>query len=214
MAERPKNILVLWTDQQRPDTIGAYGNPVIRTPNLDRLAATGTLFEAAYCAQPVCSPSRASFLTGLFPHAHGVTENNRALPAGIPTLAERLQPAGYTCGYVGKWHLGGMPRNRFIPPGPERLGFDDFWAAWNCAHTYISPRYHLNDSPEVITAEGRYEPEVQTALFATACVKRTPCAARRSRCGVWTSGLPAQPSAEPRCSSVKRNKRFGREATT
>ena len=54
---RPKNVLFIWTDEQRPDTIGAYGNPAIRTPHLDRLARSGVLFERAYCAQPVCTPS-------------------------------------------------------------------------------------------------------------------------------------------------------------
>src|SRR5687768_2607377 len=80
VTKRPKNILLLWSDQQRADTIAAYGDvlrqdpaesgaPRIRTPHLDRLAAGGTLFEQAYCTQPVCSPSRASVLTGLYPHS-------------------------------------------------------------------------------------------------------------------------------------------------
>ena len=68
---RPKNVLLLWSDQQRPDTIGAYGNDRIHTPSLDGLARGGALFEQAYCTQPVCTPSRASALTGLYPHTHG-----------------------------------------------------------------------------------------------------------------------------------------------
>jgi arylsulfatase A-like enzyme len=103
---RPKNILFLWTDEQRPDTIGAYGNPRIKTPNLDRLAQTGVLFEQAYCAQPVCTPSRGTVVTGVYPHAHGSVRNNIPLTETIPTVAELLQPQGYYCGYVGKWHLG------------------------------------------------------------------------------------------------------------
>jgi arylsulfatase len=125
----PQNVLFLWTDQQRPDTIGAYGNPSIRTPHLDRLAATGTLFENAYCAQPVCSPARASVLTGVYPHTHGVTSNNVPLPTALPTLAELLRPAGYACGYVGKWHLG-------REHAPQR-GFEDFWSSTeNYGHGY------------------------------------------------------------------------------
>jgi arylsulfatase A-like enzyme len=119
VADRPKNVLFLWTDQHRPDTIGAYGNALIRTPHLDRLAATGTLFEQAYCAQPVCSPSRGSVLTGLYPHAHGVTGNSMKLPPQATTIAERLRPHGYACGYVGKWHLG---REHCA-----QRGFEDFW---------------------------------------------------------------------------------------
>src|SRR6266542_534301 len=103
---RPRNVLLLWTDQQRPDTLGAYGNPHVRTPNLDRLAAGGALFEQAYCAQPVCNPSRASVLTGLYPHTHGVLANRMTLPPTYPTIAELLKPAGYARGYAGKCDLG------------------------------------------------------------------------------------------------------------
>jgi arylsulfatase A-like enzyme len=117
----PLNVLLLWTDQQRPDTIGAYGTPQARTPNLDRLAERSVLFEQAYCTQPVCSPSRASVLTGLYPHTHGVLSNGTPLPLQAPTLAELLRPAGYTSGYVGKWHLG---RERT----PQR-GFEAFWSS-------------------------------------------------------------------------------------
>jgi arylsulfatase A-like enzyme len=117
----PKNVLFLWTDQQRPDTIGAYGNPAIRTPHLDRLAASGALFAHAYCAQPICSPSRASVLTGVYPHTHGVIENNVPLPPTPLTLAELLRPAGYVCGYVGKWHLG--------REHAAQRGFEDFWSS-------------------------------------------------------------------------------------
>jgi len=79
MASRPPNILFLWTDQQRPDTIGAYGNAIIQTPSLDRLAQTGVLFEHAYCAQPVCSPSRASVITGVY-RWQRETNDHLALP--------------------------------------------------------------------------------------------------------------------------------------
>ena len=121
VAGAPRNIVLLWTDQQRPDTIGAYGNPAIRTPNIDRLAAGSVLFEQAYCTQPVCSPSRASVLTGLYPHTHGVWSNGIPLPSTAPTLAELLRPAGYACGYIGKWHLG---REHVA-----QRGFEDCWAS-------------------------------------------------------------------------------------
>ena len=121
MASRPKNVLFLWTDQQRPDTIGAYGNRHIRTPHLDRLAAASSLFESAYCAQPVCSPARASVLTGLYAHTHGVIQNSIGLNPDTPTIAELLQPAGYVCGYIGKWHLGDEL-------APQR-GFEPFWVS-------------------------------------------------------------------------------------
>src|SRR5687767_1245369 len=109
------NLLFLWTDEQRPDTIAAYsaGEPSaskggrrpgiqIESPNLDRLAAGGTLFQHAYCAQPVCTPSRGTVLTGVYPHTHGATHNNIPLPEHIPTVAELLSSRGYACGYAGK----------------------------------------------------------------------------------------------------------------
>ena len=73
MAAKPKNVLLFLTDQQRTDSIGAYGNAVVQTPHLDRLAAGGARFERAYCANPFCCPSRASILTGLTPRQHGVS---------------------------------------------------------------------------------------------------------------------------------------------
>ncbi len=101
----PPNVLFILTDQHRQDCVGAYGNPDIHTPNLDRLATEGVRFDRAYTAQPVCSPNRAAIITGLYPHAAGVTENKVPLPASSKTLPEYLAPAGYDCGYFGKWHL-------------------------------------------------------------------------------------------------------------
>ena len=163
-SERRANLLLLFTDEHRGSALGSAGNPDVRTPHLDRLAAEGVRFTQAVSNNAVCTPARGSILTGCWPQTHRAIANDLPVDPEAPSIARTLKTEGYRCGYVGKWHLGGMPRDRFIPPGPERLGFDDFWAAWNCAHRYISPRYHLNDLPEAITAEGRYEPEVQTDL--------------------------------------------------
>jgi len=102
----PPNLLFLFTDEQRADTMAAYGNRRIHTPNLDRLAAMSTVFERAYVTQPVCTPSRATILTGLYPHTCGCTANNVPLPGDIPCLPEMLPPGRYATGYHGKWHLG------------------------------------------------------------------------------------------------------------
>jgi arylsulfatase A-like enzyme len=103
----PKNLLFIFTDQQRRETLGCYPGtpPSVQTPTLDRLAGEATVFERAYCAQPVCTPSRSSLLTGLYPHATGCVSNNMALPADMPTLAEMVSPR-YRRAYMGKWHLG------------------------------------------------------------------------------------------------------------
>lgn len=100
------NLLFIFTDEQRADTMAAYGNPRIHTPNLDRLAQTSTVFERAYVTQPVCTPSRSTIMTGLWPHTNGCTENNIALRDETPTIAEMVSSGDYVKGYHGKWHLG------------------------------------------------------------------------------------------------------------
>ncbi len=100
------NLLFILTDQQRADTMAAYGNSRIRMPNLDRLASEGTVFRRACVTQPVCTPSRSSILTGLYPHTTGCTADNTTLPCDVPCLPEMLPKHRYTSGYHGKWHLG------------------------------------------------------------------------------------------------------------
>lgn len=105
MDRRP-NILWICTDQQRYDTIGALGNEHVSTPHIDRLAGQGTAFLHAYCQSPICTPSRASFLTGMYPSAIRVNRNgNPHFPDFPPLISQRLTQAGYTCGLIGKLHL-------------------------------------------------------------------------------------------------------------
>ena len=99
------NLLFLFTDEQRYDTMGAYGNGRIQTPHLDRLASESVVFERTYVTQAVCTPSRSSIMTGLYPHTTGCTENNVPLPPDVPAMGEMLG-ADYAKGYFGKWHLG------------------------------------------------------------------------------------------------------------
>lgn len=100
------NLLFILTDQQRRDTMKAYGNDRIRTPNLDKLASQSCVFERPYVTQPVCSPSRGSLLTGLYPHTHGITTNNIALDRHVPVLPEMLKSREHVSAWYGKWHLG------------------------------------------------------------------------------------------------------------
>jgi arylsulfatase len=102
--ERP-NILLITTDQQRADMLGCYGNPVIRTPNVDRMAQEGVRFDRAYVANPLCMPSRATIMTGQFPSKHGVYSNGIPLREEIPTLPGALTDAGYYTAALGKLHL-------------------------------------------------------------------------------------------------------------
>ena len=98
------NILILWTDEQRADTLSCYGNTAIGMPNLNALARQSTVFANAYCTSPVCTPSRGSVMTGLYPHHHQATMNNLPLGQDIPTLVEHGTP--HETAYIGKWHLG------------------------------------------------------------------------------------------------------------
>ena len=102
--ERP-NIIFYFSDQQRWDTLGCYGQPLDVTPNLDRLAKEGTLFERAFTCQPVCGPARACLQSGKYATQIGCHRNAQALPENITTLADYFRRAGYEPAYVGKWHL-------------------------------------------------------------------------------------------------------------
>ncbi|MDE2870020.1 MAG: sulfatase-like hydrolase/transferase, partial [Chloroflexota bacterium] len=104
MVEKP-NLLFIFTDEQRDDTLACYGNQTIQAPNLNRLADDSFVVDRAYCTQPVCTPSRSSIMTGYYPHTTGCLENNDPLKPEHLTLAERV-PGDYTCTYYGKWHLG------------------------------------------------------------------------------------------------------------
>lgn len=101
----PPNILCFVTDQHRADHLGCYGNPQVRTPNIDRLAAEGVLFTESYVANPVCMPNRASLFTGTYPQAHGLLENGFTLSPSEVVLPEVLRRAGYQTASFGKIHL-------------------------------------------------------------------------------------------------------------
>ncbi len=104
MRDKP-NLLFIFTDQQRCDTMACYGNDLIRTPNLNALASESIVFENAYVTQPVCTPSRSSIMTGQYPHTNGCTANNIPLRRDTRTIAEMVSD-DYRCAYYGKWHLG------------------------------------------------------------------------------------------------------------
>lgn len=105
-VRRKPNLLFLWTDEQRADTIDVYGNPRIQSPNLAKLASESVVFRNAYVSQPVCTPSRSTVITGLWPHQSGCVQNNVALPERAVTFPEIAGDTDYRTGYFGKWHLG------------------------------------------------------------------------------------------------------------
>ena len=161
ITSRP-NLLYIFADQMRGMDMHCAGNTQLYTPNLDRLAEQGMRLTHAYANTPVCTASRAMLLTGLYPAANRVVANDLPLSTELPSLGEMFRSAGYRTGYIGKWHLDGVPRSKWTPPGPRRHGFE-YWAAYNCSHDYFRADKYYRDLPVAIRMEG-YEPEVQTNL--------------------------------------------------
>jgi arylsulfatase A-like enzyme len=115
MSPSRPNVLFIITDQQRVDHAAFMGNEVVRTPNLDAIAARGTVFDSAWVANPVCMPNRSSIMTGRVPSAHGVIFNDRSLDWNANTFVRQLRAAGYRTGLIGKSHLQhGMSRNSVV----------------------------------------------------------------------------------------------------
>jgi len=158
---RAPNILFVFADQMRASSAGWMGNEQVRTPHLDRFASQSVVFDNAVSCCPVCTPYRASLLTGLYPLRHGLLLNDVRLRTDLPTIATVLKTAGYDTGYIGKWHLDGPNRGGFTPPGPRRQGFD-YWAVANCTHNYLKSHYYRDD-PKPIWIEG-YDADHQTNL--------------------------------------------------
>jgi N-acetylglucosamine-6-sulfatase len=104
--QRPPNVLFILTDDQRWDALGLAGNKHLKTPNIDRLGTEGVYFKNAFCTTSLCSPSRASILSGLYAHKHGVTNNFTEYPTGLQSFPRILQSRGYQTAYIGKWHMG------------------------------------------------------------------------------------------------------------
>jgi arylsulfatase len=110
MTQPPPNILWICTDSQRWDTLGCYGNPHVKTPNVDKLAAEGMLMEHCYAQNPLCTPSRGGFLTGRYPVTTRLRQNGQCIPETEVLVTRLLADAGYTCGLVGKLHLSACDR--------------------------------------------------------------------------------------------------------
>ena len=143
--ERP-NVLVLIADDQAVGVTGYEGHPWSRTPAIDALAREGVVFRDAFVTTPLCSPSRASFLTGRYARSHGIVGNRSALPDGVPTFASLLTEAGYDSAYVGKWHLG---REAGLRPGFA------YTASFGGQGTYRSNAFLIGDDQGTREVEHR-----------------------------------------------------------
>ncbi len=143
-APRP-NIVVILADQWRAQAFGFAGDPNVKTPHFDALAAESVRFLHAVAGMPVCSPTRASLLTGQRPITHGVFINDVPLDPAARTLPKTLRSAGYDTAAIGKWHIDGHGRAAFIPT-ERRQGFD-YWKVLECTHNYTDSIFY-GDTPE------------------------------------------------------------------
>jgi choline-sulfatase len=131
-GRRPKNVLLLMSDQHKPHAMGIDGDSVARTPNLDALCRSSVRFDSAYCSNPVCVPSRASLLTGLYTHHHGAYNNTVPWPFEHKTIAHHFDRAGYMTALIGKMHFVDAQTHGF----EYRVDFNDWWQ-------YLGPKTKL-----------------------------------------------------------------------
>ncbi|MCE9519141.1 MAG: sulfatase [Verrucomicrobia bacterium] len=139
------NVLVVVADQWRAQAFGYTGDPNVKTPNFDKLAKESACFTNAVSGLPVCSPMRATMLTGQRPLTHGVFINDVPLNPEAVTIGKVFKAAGYDTGMIGKWHVDGHGRTIWIPR-ERRQGFD-YWKVLECTHSYNASPY-FSDSPE------------------------------------------------------------------
>ncbi len=149
IASRP-NFLLFITDQQRADHIGCYGNPVVQTPNINRLAGNGTRFDRFYVATPICMPNRATLMTGRMPSLHGARQNGIPLSLTATTFVDILRAAGYDTALIGKCHLqsisGNVPTIGMPVADPSK----------------IPPPEHLREADRSWPTHGRYDQELRS----------------------------------------------------
>ena len=146
-VSRKPNIVYILTDQWRGAALGYAGNPDVKTPNLDAFAKEAINFTNAVSVLPVCTPHRASLLTGKFPTTTGMFLNDLYLPSEELCMAEIFKEEGYNTAYWGKWHLDGHGRSTFIPK-ERRQGFD-YWKALECSHNYTKMPYYDNEDTNI-----------------------------------------------------------------
>ena len=170
-SEQPKrlNVLIIQPDQHRADIMGCAGNTMVKTPNLDKLAASGVRFTNAASASPVCCPFRATMQTGLYIHEHGVVQNTIQLDYDFKGIAEIFVENGYETGYIGKWHLDGfLPDEEngvggFVETGAPRQGWQE-WYGYEKSHEFLEV-WKYNENREKVPVEGYdWEPTWHTDM--------------------------------------------------
>lgn len=134
---QPPNILIIFSDDHALQAISAYGSPYIQTPNIDRIAREGAIFNNMFCTNSICAPSRATLLTGKYSHINGHRDNKAQFDAGQDMFPKHLQTAGYQTGWIGKWHLQATPQ------------YFDYWTVLPGQGAYYSPDFIQMDGQTV-----------------------------------------------------------------
>jgi arylsulfatase A-like enzyme len=155
----PPNVLFVIADQWRAQAFGFAGDPNVKTPHLDRFERQSVRFTQAVAGMPVCSPTRASLLTGQRPQTHGIFLNDVPLSTNAVTLPKVLKAGGYDTGCIGKWHIDGHGSRSAFISRERRQGFD-YWKVLECTHAYNNSPYYA-DGPEKLKWEG-YDAIAQT----------------------------------------------------
>jgi len=205
MADPRPNVLLLFTDQQRGDMIGAGGNELLRTPALDRLCEQGVRFERAYTPSPVCVPARYSLLTGLYPHRSGCADNGEPMDPTRPTLPGLLTQAGYQTRAIGKMHFSpvrqpfGFERMELSEEIPARPEDDEF------LRDLLAAGFGHVHEPHGVRSEMYYLPQVSqlpaerhtTAWTGERTVQFLRQRDRSRPFFVWTSFIKPHPPFDP-----------------
>ncbi len=149
---KPRNVVFILSDDHRYDAMGFMKHQFAKTPHMDSMATNGVHLKNAFVTTSLCSPSRASILTGLYTFRHRVIDNNRAVPEGTQFFPQYLQDAGYKTGYVGKWHMGAHNDN-------PRPGFD-YWVSFKGQGHYLppGPKYTINVNGKRVPQDGYITP--------------------------------------------------------
>jgi arylsulfatase A-like enzyme len=159
MSVPKPNVILVFGDQWRAQDTGYAGNAQVQTPHLDRFAAESVNATHAVSGCSVCSPARASLLTGQYPLTHGIFVNDVCLQNSATSLAQAFKAGGYDTAYIGKWHIDGHGRSNYIPPD-RRRGFE-YWKVLECTHNYNQSYYYAGDSDEKLEWE-TYDAQAQT----------------------------------------------------
>lgn len=143
-ADTRPNVLFILTDDQRADAVGYHPNPLlgIETPHIDRLAEEGARFDNMFVTTSLCSPSRASFLSGTYAHTHGVRDNFTQFPTDLPNFPMLLREQGYQTAYIGKWHMG-------EDDDSPRPGYD-YWISHRGQGTYYDTEFNINGQRQLV----------------------------------------------------------------